>query len=93
MPAHGALGKNVGLWPGEFLQGAANDLFRVAQAVDCRRVDPVDPELQSPVDCRNGLVIVLWAPGELPVATANGPCAKSDRSEVKVRVAERAKGG
>ena len=49
------------------------------------------PEIERAMDGVDGLVVVLRPPGELPVAAADGPRAKADGSEVKVRVAEGAK--
>ena len=36
----------------------------------------------------DGVAIVLRSPGILPVAAADGPCAKADGSEMKIGVAE-----
>jgi len=44
------------------------------------------------MDGGDGLVVVLGSPGVGPVAAADGPCAKADGGEVKVGVAEGAKG-
>ena len=44
------------------------------------------------MDGGDGGIVVLWSPAEFPVAAADGPGAKADGSEVKVRVAKGAKG-
>ena len=90
VPAHGALGEDQRLVAGGF-DGAANHFFRVAEAVDGRRVDPVDAQIEGAMNGGDGFVVVLWAPGEFPVAAADGPCAKADGGELKIGVAEGAK--
>ena len=65
-----------------------DDLFGVAEAVDGGGVDPVDAELDGAVDGGDGVVVVLRAPGEGPVAAADGPCAEADGGEVQIRVAK-----
>ena len=67
---------------------ARDDFFRMAEAVDGCGVDPVDAKVERAMDRGDGFVVVLGAPGEFPVAAADGPCAKADGCEVKVRVAE-----
>ena len=44
------------------------------------------------MNCGNGFVVVLGAPGEFPVAAADGPGAETNRGELKVGVAKSAKG-
>ena len=92
MPAHGGLGKDVGPGAGVLLEGAANDLFRVTEAIDGCGVDPIDAEVEGSLDCFDGFAVFLVAPGEFPIAAANGPCAEADGGEVKVGVAEGAEG-
>ncbi len=89
-PAHGGLGEHQRLVACS-LEDTADDLFGVAQAVDRRGIDPVDAHVEGAINRGHGLCVVLGTPGEFPVATANGPCAKANGGEVKVRVAEGAK--
>src|ERR1035438_5776361 len=93
MPAHGALGKDQRPWAGPALECAGNHLFRVAQAIDGSSVDPVNAQVKRPMNRGNRLVVVLGPPGELPVAAADGPGAKADGGELKVRVSKGAKRG
>ena len=69
------------------LDGAADDLFGVAQAVDGGGVDPVDAEIERAwIAAMESLS--SWGPQELPVAAADGPGAEADGGELKVGVAE-----
>ena len=72
-------------------QRPADDFFRMAEAVNRRGVDPVNAEIEGAMDGGDGFVVVLRTPGEFPVAAADGPRAKADGGEVKVRIAEGAK--
>ena len=92
MPAHGALGKDKGTAARVGVEGSANHLFRVAEAVDGGCIDPVDSQIEGAMDGGDGFVVVLGAPGVFPVATADGPGAKANRRELKVRVAKGAQG-
>ncbi len=92
VPAHGTLGEDERLMAGG-LERAADDFFRVAEAVDGRGVNPVDTEIEGAMDGGDGFVVVLGAPCEFPVSAADGPCAESDGGEVEVGVAELAKVG
>ena len=58
--------------------GVANHLFRVAETIDGGRVDPVDAEIEGAVNGAYGIGVILRAPGELPVPSADGPGAESD---------------
>jgi len=60
----------------------------MAETVDGGGVDPVDAVVEGGVDGGDGLVVILWAPGELPAAAAHGPGADSDGSEFEVAIAE-----
>ena len=83
VPDHGGLGEDVGFVRGG-LDGFGYDFFGVAEAVDGGGVDPVDAEVEGFVDGGDGVVVVLRAPCEGPVASANGPCAEADGGEVEV---------
>ena len=83
VPDHGGLGEDVGFVRGG-LEGAGDDFFGVAEAVDGGGVDPVDAEVEGFVDGGDGVVVVLRAPCEGPVAAADGPCSEADGGEVEV---------
>lgn len=86
-PGHSALREEERLG-GDGFQGGANDFFGVAEAVDGGGVDPVDACVKCAVDGLDGFAIFLWAPGVLPIASADGPGAEADSGEVKVGLAE-----
>src|SRR2546426_403052 len=54
-------------------QRFGHDALRLAEAVRGCGVDPVDPKIQRAVNRRNGLLVVLGAPAELPTTAADGP--------------------
>src|SRR5579859_5933143 len=58
------------------------------ESVDGGSIDPVDALVQSLMDGADRLIIVLCAPGKIPVAAANGPGTEADRGQFEVRVAE-----
>ena len=87
VPEPRALGEDVGLVRRGF-DRAAYHLFRVAQSVDGRGVDPVDAQIERAMNGGDGVVVVLRTPGVLPVAAADGPGAEADGSEMKIGVAE-----
>ena len=49
------------------LERFGDNLFRVAEAVDGGGIDPVDAEVEGAMDGVYGVVVVLRAPGELPI--------------------------
>src|SRR5262249_24817815 len=70
------------------LEGPRDDLFRVAQPVDGRRVNPVNAGVQRLVDGRDGVNVVLGTPGEFPAPAADGPSPEADRGNEQVRVSK-----
>ena len=54
--------------------------FGMAEAVHSCGVDPVDAEIERPLNCQSGFLIVRVAPSPLPGA-ADCPCAKADLGE------------
>jgi hypothetical protein len=74
------------------LEGAADDLFGVAEAVDGSGIDPVNAQIERAMDRGDGFVVVLRPPCEIPVAAADGLRAKADRGELKVEVAQSTEG-
>jgi hypothetical protein len=65
VPDHAALREDVRA-DGHAFESARDDLLRVAQPIDGRRVDPVDAGVQRLSYGRDGVTVVLTAPGELP---------------------------
>jgi hypothetical protein len=59
----------------------------MAQAVNGRRVDPVDANFQCSMNRRNRLGIVLPTPPKLPIA-ANGPGTKANGGDGQIRITE-----
>src|SRR5262249_36933633 len=72
VPDHAALAEAVRPVAHPF-QRPRHALLAVAQAVDGRRVDPVDARVQRLVDGGDRVAVVLAAPGELPARAADGP--------------------
>ncbi len=66
----------------DVLQRLADDFLRVAEPVDGRGVDPVQPVLDRAANRRDGIGIVLRSPPESPFA-ADRPRAKADGGEVR----------
>jgi hypothetical protein len=65
----------------------ADDLLRVAEAIDGGGVDPVDPGVEGPVHGSDGLVVVLGSPAEGPRAT-DRPRTDADRGDARAVAAE-----
>ena len=84
IPAHGALGENVGARTLPLLQRAGDDFFRVADTVDGGGVDPVDAEFERAVNGGDGVGVFLGAPAEIVAGAANGPGAEAHRRDVHV---------
>src|SRR2546426_7656814 len=51
-------------------QRACDHFFRVAGSIDGRGINPVDSPFQRAMNCRDGRVVILSAPGELPAGAA-----------------------
>src|SRR5207237_10157867 len=69
-------------------RGPPDELVRVPEPVDGRRVDPVHPEVEGPFDRRQGLVVVLLTPGELVTGPADRPCTEAEPRDLEVGAAE-----
>src|SRR6202795_1275830 len=87
-PAQPALGEDVRLRTAPLLQRSADDFLRVSQSVNGGRVDPVNAEFERAVNGRNGIVVVLRSPGELPARAADGPGSIAYGSDVQVGIAK-----
>src|ERR1700761_5243492 len=60
----------------------------MAQAINGRRIDPVDAEVQRLVNRRDRIVIVLRSPGKRPISAADGPRTEANRRELHIRIAK-----
>src|SRR5207253_6929763 len=87
VPDHAALGEDVRALAHPF-EGAGDHFLRMAQAIDGGGVDPVDAVVQRFADRRDGVTVVLAAPGELPAAAADGPGPETDRGNHEVRISQ-----
>jgi len=58
----------------------------MAEAVDGGGVDPIDAKLQSAVNSRNRVGIVLRTPGKFPAGAAGCPRAEPNRSDLQIGV-------
>ena len=81
-----ALGEHVRLWT-EARQRLRHHFFRMAEAVNCRRVHPVDSRLHRRANRGNRIEIVLRTPPESPITTAHCPRAHSEARDVQIAVA------
>ncbi len=55
--------------------GLPHDLLRVTKTIGWRRIDPVDPQLQGPIDGLQGPRIILGTPPIVPPTSTDGPRA------------------
>ena len=69
-------------------QGAGHHFFRVAGAIDRRGINPVDSQFQCAMNRRDGRVVILITPCELPTGAANGPSPEAHRRDEQIRIAE-----
>ncbi len=56
------------------------------ETVDRRGIDPVDAKIEGSFDGLDGFVVVLSAPGKLPITAADGLGAETDAGEVQTRI-------
>src|SRR6267143_163108 len=66
VPAKGALGENIGARAAPFLQSAGYDFFGMAHAVNGGGIDPIDAKFERTMNRRDGIRILLRAPGKFP---------------------------
>src|SRR6266404_6606803 len=85
IPTEATFGKYVWLWPWPARQRPSHNLLRVTQAVHRRGVDPVHAQLKRAMDCSYGIIVVLFAPGELPSRAPNGPRPVAHRCDIQIR--------
>jgi hypothetical protein len=67
-------------------QRAGDDFFRMPQAVNGSRVDPVDAAVERGLNGCDRLVVVLRSPGKSPSAAANGPRTHTDARDHHVGI-------
>jgi len=60
----------------------------MAEPVDRGCVDPVDAQLKGPVNCRDGIIVLLRSPGILPARAADGPCPAAQAGDGKIGIPE-----
>jgi len=84
VPDHSTFGKNIRPPSGPLGQGLRDDLLGMSKPIDGRRVDPVDPQFERPMNCRDRIGVLLGSPAKLPVSAPNRPSAKSDECTVQV---------
>src|SRR5437867_1181431 len=88
VPPESAFGEYIGPRPRPCRERPGDDLFRVTQAIDRRGIDPVHAQLQRAVNGGDGVVVVLFSPGELPSCAANRPGAVADGCNEQIRISE-----
>ena len=85
VPDQSTLGKDIGPRSGPLRQSLRDDLLGMSKPIDGRRVDPVDPQFERPMNRRDRVGVLLGSPAKLPVSAPNRPSAKSDECNVKIR--------
>src|SRR5260221_6103780 len=81
IPTQTAFGEDIRTWPLPTRQGAGHDLLRGAGAIDGRGIYPVDSQFQRAMNRRDGRVIILRSPGELPTRATDGPGPEAHGSD------------
>src|SRR5882762_3496033 len=71
-------------------QKAPDNFFGMAQTVDCRRIDPVDPQVEGVSYGGDGIGVVLWSPSKRPPSTSDRPRAKSNCCDIESAGTQRA---
>jgi hypothetical protein len=60
----------------------------VTETVGGCRVDPIDTEVEGPVNGSDGLPVILRTPAEFPVASTDGLGAETEARDVHVGASE-----
>src|SRR5580693_7953337 len=60
----------------------------MAQPIHGGGVDPVDTQFQRAMNRRDGVGIVLRAPGEFPARATEGPCSETHGRNLQIRVSQ-----
>ena len=84
VPEKAAFRKDVRRRSGPAFERSRHNLFGVARPVHRCGVDPVHAQLQCPMNCNDGCLVILLAPAELPAGAANSPGTKANRRNVKI---------
>src|ERR1700722_11354843 len=58
------------------------------ETIQCSGIDPIDALVESGMNRRHGVAVILWTHASVPSPTADGPGADSDRRNVKIAIAE-----
>src|SRR5689334_14780120 len=87
VPHQAALGEHV-RWCIESFDGSPHDFLRAAESIDCGGIDPVEPKVNSLLNCRDRVAIILRPPAELPFTTTHRPGAYADGSNKQIAVTE-----
>jgi hypothetical protein len=69
-------------------EGATDDLLGAAEAVGGGGVDPVDAQLERPLDRGDRVAVLLRPPAELPAGAADRPSAEPDAGDLEPGRAE-----
>jgi hypothetical protein len=69
-------------------QSAANDFFRVAEAIDGGGIDPVDAQFNGMLDRPNRLLVILGTPAMGPAASAEGPGTEAHARYLHIRLSK-----
>jgi hypothetical protein len=88
VPAHDALGTNIGARAAPLFKGTGNYFFRMSRAVNGSSVDPVHSELKRAMDRGNRVRVVLLAPSKVVAGATNCPSTESNRRDVQVRISQ-----
>src|SRR5205814_748711 len=73
VPTQTTFGEDIRTRAAPTCQRAGDNFFRVARPIDRRGIDPVDSQFQCTMNRRDGRVVILRTPGELPAGATNGP--------------------
>src|SRR5206468_3427633 len=93
IPHEPAFGEDVwSLRAFALLEQSTDDLFGVAESVNCGCVDPVDSQIERVIHRGDGFVVVLRSPAERPATAPDCPGAESDASDVQVSSAKLSSG-
>ena len=87
---HAAFGEDVGpLATGDLAQRPSDHFLRVPEAVDRRRIDPVDAARDGVADRRDRIGVVLASPAVGPAPASDGPGAEADLRDSKTGSSQR----
>lgn len=73
---------------GEPFDRAADDGLGMPQPVGGRRIDPIYSSIQSRVNRPDGFLVILRAPGEFPLSSADRPSPDAYRCNLQVTLSQ-----